>query len=186
MRRNQTRLALAVCGALLSVSMSACGGGGDSPTTNTNTNTAAPELTIPQKIAQLEDAGALPKLDRSADIKGPDADNNGIRDDIDAIIQKTYTEPAQRKAAVQFAAVLQSQLQVDPNNKAAVKALSVRSARHQLPGHPVWHHGQPELLGRSRVAGSLHGRHQGPQTRPAGLLEGPGWHRHLAAGGQYL
>lgn len=126
MRRNQTRLALAVCAALLSVSMSACGGGGDSSTANTPAPAA---LTIPQKIAQLEDAGALPKLDRSADIKGPDADNNGIRDDIDAIIQKTYTEPAQRKAAQQFAAVLQSQLQVDPNNKAAVKALSVRSAR---------------------------------------------------------
>jgi len=125
MRQTQKRLAFAMCGALLLASVSACGGGSDNPTDN-----ASPAaLTIPQKIAQLEDTGSLPKLDRSADIKGPDANSNGIRDDLDTIIQNTYTQPAQRKAAEQYAAVAQAQLLVDTNDKAAVKALSVRSAR---------------------------------------------------------
>jgi hypothetical protein len=125
MGRTRKRFGLALGGALLLASLGACGGGGGDTPAGDN----QPQLTIPQKIAQLEDTGALPKLDRSADIKGPDADGNGIRDDIDAIIRKTYSVPAQRKAAEQYAAVSQAQMVVDVNDKAAVKALSVRSAR---------------------------------------------------------
>jgi hypothetical protein len=127
MRQTQKRLAFAVCGALLLASVGACGGGGGSETPP-NAGDPAP-LTIPQKIAQLENTGALPKLDRSADIKGPDANGNGIRDDLDTLIQNTYTQPAQLKAAEQYAVVAQAQLLVDTNDKAAVKALAVRSAR---------------------------------------------------------
>ncbi len=38
---------------------------------------------IKEQLAELERAGVLPALNRSTDIAGPDADNNGIRDDID-------------------------------------------------------------------------------------------------------
>jgi len=41
------------------------------------------------KVKHLEQSGLIPVLDRSADLAGPDLDNNGIRDDIDAYINKS-------------------------------------------------------------------------------------------------
>lgn len=60
-----------------------------------------------EKLADLENRGLIPKLDRSDSLEGPDQDNNGIRDDIDAYIAQHYPEPAQRKAAEQFARAMQ-------------------------------------------------------------------------------
>ena len=39
-----------------------------------------------EQLAELERTGALPPLDRSSDIAGPDVDHNGTRYDIDAYI----------------------------------------------------------------------------------------------------
>jgi hypothetical protein len=44
------------------------------------------EPILSDKIIALKDSGVILKLDRSSDIKGPDQNLNGVRDDIDAWI----------------------------------------------------------------------------------------------------
>lgn len=92
--------------------------------------TGTPSATLTEQIKVLEDSGQLPRLDRSSDIKvkGPDADNCGIRDDIDAwIAAQPITDP-QKKAAQQMARVLQAKLLVDLNDKVALQTLGERTA----------------------------------------------------------
>lgn len=63
-------------------------------------------------------AGALPfvvTLRRDDDVRGTDVDGNGIRDDIDQYIARTFPDPNARAAAIQFATALQSSL-LDASN----------------------------------------------------------------------
>lgn len=71
-----------------------------------------------------EQHGVLPVLDRSSDIRGPDLDNNGVRDDIDKFIAALPLIDAQRRAAVQTARVQQRKLLADLSDKAALQVLS--------------------------------------------------------------
>lgn len=70
-----------------------------------------------------------PELDRTDTVAGIDADDNGIRDDIDAYISRTYANEEQRKAVSQYAKSLQASLLVDKTDKIAVKASSNTKAR---------------------------------------------------------
>jgi hypothetical protein len=81
------------------------------------------------KLQELEDSGAIPKLDRSDSIAGIDANSDGIRDDVEAYIASNYAGDAQRAAARQFAKVMQDAMLVDKTNLSAVKAIAVRSSR---------------------------------------------------------
>ena len=56
----------------------------DSTTTPALHEVIADETSLEKQIKAHEASGALSKLDRSSDIKGPDQNLNGIRDDIDA------------------------------------------------------------------------------------------------------
>lgn len=109
---------------ILPLLLAACGGGGSALAT------AGPvpvPLTPQQQLAALEVNGALPILDRSPSLAGPDANANGVRDDVDAYIAENYTVPVVRAAVQQMAGTLQSKLLVDLTDSAAVHALSVRS-----------------------------------------------------------
>jgi hypothetical protein len=97
----------------LTLSLSACGGGGTKPPESDPPKTP----TLAQQIAKLEKDGKLPLLDRSSDIKGPDADNNGIRDDVDTWIAAQPITELQKKAAQQAARVRQAELLVELTNK---------------------------------------------------------------------
>lgn len=67
------------------------------------------------------------QLDRSSDLKGPDTDNNGIRDDIDVwIAAQPITDP-QKKAAQQMARVQQAVLVADLSDKSTLQILGDRS-----------------------------------------------------------
>lgn len=55
-----------------------------------------------ERIAALEAEGKLPKLDRSSDLKGPDTNGDGVRDDIEAILKTKY-QGKQLAATVQLA-----------------------------------------------------------------------------------
>lgn len=57
----------------------------------------------PRSIADLERQGELPVLDRSEDLGGPDADGNGVRDDIDAWIARRGGAAARQDALRQLA-----------------------------------------------------------------------------------
>ena len=100
----------------IAFSLSACGGG--------SVRSDPPEsATLAQQIETLEKSGQLPQLDRSSDIKGSDADNNGIRDDIDAWIAAQPITDVQKKAAQQAARVRQAELVVDLTNKTELDRL---------------------------------------------------------------
>lgn len=106
---------------VLALLMTGCGGGGTG-------GTASP-LTPQEEIARLEANGELPVLEREPTLGGIDANSNGVRDDIERHIEKKYTEPAQRKAAMQTARAYQRMLLLDKSDPVAVEAVVVASAR---------------------------------------------------------
>lgn len=83
----------------------------------------AEEPSLIDQIKALETSGALPELDRSTDIKGPDQNLNGVRDDIEAWIAAQPMKEGQKKAAMQTAEVIQKSLLVDLNDKVAQQAI---------------------------------------------------------------
>lgn len=117
---------------LLALVLSACSGSDKPPapasatTTPVDQTSTVSAASVAAQIAALEASGKLPKLDRSSDIKGPDANNNGIRDDIDAWIAAQPISEVQKKAAQQAAKVQQATLLVDLNDKAALQAVGNR------------------------------------------------------------
>ncbi|PZO12769.1 MAG: hypothetical protein DCF26_18225 [Burkholderiales bacterium] len=115
---SQTSVALAA----IVFSLTACGGGGIK-------SEPSESLTLAQQIDMLEKTGQLPMLDRSNDIKGPDTNNNGIRDDIDAWITAQPITDAQKKAAQQMARVQQAKILVDLSDKSALQMLGDQSMR---------------------------------------------------------
>jgi hypothetical protein len=83
-------------------------------------NADVPSLT--EQIKALEVSGALPVLDRSTNIKGPDQDLNGVRDDIDAWIATLPITETQKRAATQKAKSTQNALLVDTKDAVAMDA----------------------------------------------------------------
>ena len=110
-------------GLLCICMLTACGIDSAEPVNNEAARTPA------QKIAKMQDSGRLPELERTDTAEGIDADKNGIRDDIDAYIKKTYASEEQQKAVNQYAKSLQASLLVDKDNKIAVKAVTNSKAR---------------------------------------------------------
>jgi hypothetical protein len=132
-------------GVLLAAMLAACGGGsgggssffgagtGASATSTGNSSESSPasssgtspttsgSLTLARQIEQLERKGGYPALDRSSDIAGPDANKNGVRDDVEAWINTLSVTEPQRKALMQKAKSLQQTLLVDLTDKAAVR-----------------------------------------------------------------
>ena len=85
---------------------------------------ASEPSSMKEQLTELGRTGELPALDRSTDIAGPDTDNNGIRDDIDAYIAALPVSDAVKKAARQRARVQQRSLLIDLNDRPALKALA--------------------------------------------------------------
>jgi hypothetical protein len=100
------------------MAVTSCGGSQSSPAPqppNPPTSSAAdglvgtPDQPFAQRVAQtpyptsslLKDPEAMKR------ILGPDLDQNGIRDDVDALIDTLTTDPIERKAYQQYARVLQ-------------------------------------------------------------------------------
>lgn len=72
------------------------------------------------EIEALEAKGVLPILDQSSDLPGVDEDKNGIRDDIDAVLEQLPVDDSARAAVVQLAQSLQSALIVDIDHNTAL------------------------------------------------------------------
>lgn len=77
-----------------------------------------------EKLKALENSGSLSKLERSDSLAGTDANNNGIRDDIDEYITKKYGNPKQRAAVVQLSKSMQKTLLADTTNAIEVKSIN--------------------------------------------------------------
>jgi len=118
--------------ALATLALSACGGGNRPPVPAGATAPApAPGSATPtllDQIKALEASGQLPQLDRSSSIPGPDANHNGVRDDIEAWIAALPITDKQKKAALQDARSNQKMLLVDLTDKTALQALGDEGA----------------------------------------------------------
>lgn len=90
---------------LLALSLAACGGGAQ----------------LDKQIKALEKSGAVPALDRTSSIAGPDLNKNGVRDDIEAYITHLPLAPVQQRAALQKARAIQLTLTVDLTDKVALQ-----------------------------------------------------------------
>lgn len=112
---------------ILAMFLAACGGGRTSSPSAPAATEPAPrpsEPSMKDQIDELEQQGVLPELDRSTDIAGPDADGNGIRDDIDAYIAALPVSEPVKRAARQVARVQQKSLLLDLKDKPVLMALS--------------------------------------------------------------
>ncbi len=116
-------IALAI---LFTVFLSACAKDSSSsdekPTTPQNEAPAA--KTISEAITKLQELGHLPKLDRSTTLGGIDADENGIRDDIDNYIASLDLSPKQSRAMRDFASNLQSIQLMDLDDSNLLKVVN--------------------------------------------------------------
>lgn len=81
-----------------------------------------PTPTLAEQNKTLEDTGAYPKLDRSTDLKGPDQNLNGVRDDVEAWINAQPITDVQKRAVLQIAETFQKTLFVDLTDKVALQA----------------------------------------------------------------
>lgn len=105
---------------LAAVVLSACGGGSGGATGSA--------LTDKERIAALEAEGKLPKLDRSSDLKGPDLNSDGVRDDIEAILKAKY-QGKQLAATVQFARSYRPVFDLPEGDRVAAQTVSNQGTR---------------------------------------------------------
>lgn len=105
---------------LAAVVLAACGGG--------NGGGIGSAQTDKDRIAALEADGKLPKLDRSADLKGPDLNSDGVRDDIEAILKAKY-QGKQLAATVQFARSYRPVFDLPEGDRVAAQTVSNQGTR---------------------------------------------------------
>jgi hypothetical protein len=101
----------------LATALFGCSGG----ETAARASAPAAPATLKEQIAALEKSGALPALDRSTDVKGPDANNNGVRDDIEAWIAALPITDIQKKAAMQKARGIQMKMTAATGDRVALQ-----------------------------------------------------------------
>lgn len=94
------------------------GGGGEAP---------AAEATS-AVVTRLQTSGALLTLDRTTDVAGPDANRDGVRDDVATWIGTRPYAADMSKAATQLAKAYQSVLTVAVTDDAAVRAARLASS----------------------------------------------------------
>lgn len=91
--------------------MVACGG------PNVPDSTTTPPGNFKEAFAQLEARGELPVLDRTDTIAGIDANQNGVRDDIEAFINSLPDTPLQKKRLYNLQRALNNAMLVDLKDK---------------------------------------------------------------------
>lgn len=120
---------LLAAAASLTLTLAGCdfGGGSDSPSQPTGRDNTP--VSLSEHITQLEASGQLPRLDRSMDQLGSDANANGVRDDIDAWIAGRALSVQRTKALTRAAKTAQAALTVNAADSSAVRAVARQGAR---------------------------------------------------------
>jgi len=106
--------------------------------TDSNTDASTTFVSIEAELENLEDRGLIPRLDTGTTVEGTDADDNGIRDDIEAYIDFLPITETQKDASLSYARSFQQELLVDlddeveinltiQNTMATMKCLQSRS-----------------------------------------------------------
>lgn len=118
--------------SLAALLLSACGSGTTSSDSsnsataaNSNASSSAPPVSsVFEAVRKGEADGSLPVLNRDATVAGPDADGNGVRDDIDAYIDRLTDTPAQKAGSRQLSAGILASLVADVHDNNALDAAS--------------------------------------------------------------
>jgi len=107
---------------LIAVMISACSGGGSADPSSATAPPVSSAASSPSAPADTPPTSRIiDNEDMTAGLKGVDANNNGIRDDIDRLIALKYSAtPAMRKAAEQEAKALQKILNVATKTQARI------------------------------------------------------------------
>jgi len=71
----------------------------------------------------------LTLAEQSSKMEESDNNQNGIRDDIDAYIQKNFTDANQQNSVKRFAKSMQEFLLVNPDDREAAKAASIKNSK---------------------------------------------------------
>lgn len=112
-------VSLAFAAAVMISGCSGGGGGSDSP--GGVASPSAPAASSPTSSGTAPAQRIIDNEDLTAGLKGIDANNNGIRDDIDRLIAQKYSiTPAMKKAVEQKAKALQKILSVDTKIQARI------------------------------------------------------------------
>ena len=104
---------------LVTISITACGGGGGGGG-DTNILSHSSSATIEEVLKTAEQSGELPKLNRGASVAGPDINNNGVRDDIDAYIDSLPDSVEQKAALRQASAAITQAMVIDAADQNAL------------------------------------------------------------------
>ncbi|QHI97312.1 hypothetical protein GT347_04550 [Xylophilus rhododendri] len=159
---KRTRAALVACVVL---SLSACGGGnsvvandiaapvggapaGEAATAGTPAAPGGPGpapaaiMTLGDAIRAAEAAGQLPRLNRERTVAGPDADANGVRDDIDAYVAALPSPAEQRGALLQLSRALQVAMLADTGQQSGLIAATRGIAKAVACIHQVYPTGE--------------------------------------------
>lgn len=132
--------------------LAGCGGGSGGNSTNSGTSgnsgnqgggvpavPSPPQVktaqSVSEAIAMLETSGQLPRLQRDGGLTGTDANNNGVRDDLDAYINAKNLPADQKQALVQHARAMQAALSV---NLADANAVNESSKAITRGVHCIW------------------------------------------------
>ena len=117
---NKNNLLIATIFALLTA-CSGDGGGGGTPAPSSSASSGAGTATGPGTTTPAANTRIIDNEDMTAGLKGVDANNNGIRDDIDRLIALKYSAtPALKKAAEQKARALQKFMEATTKQQALV------------------------------------------------------------------
>lgn len=103
--------------AFLVISIRCCTNGGDSNTTNH-------PATVGEALRTSDKNGTFPSLNRDNTVAGPDMDNNGVRDDIDAFINSLPDTLSQKAALRQISSAIRNAMLFDTTDQNALVAAS--------------------------------------------------------------
>lgn len=102
--------------------LTACGGG--SSGTASALPTSPTVKTTAEAISLADKNGTLPALNRDSTVAGPDANANGVRDDLDTYIAALPDTSPQKSALSQMSASLGKAMLTDTTNQSAMLAAS--------------------------------------------------------------
>ncbi|HDR9106045.1 hypothetical protein P5X00_36545 [Paraburkholderia sp. A2RO-4L] len=158
MHQRTGRFGRSLCTTLAIAALSACSGLTTHAPSEVTRSLPSGTLSTTE-LQALDSHGKLPALDWSADLKGPDKDGNGIRDDVDAIIRTDGSGPAwpvkfknsaQRAAVNQLAKAYQTVATLDTHDSKAVDV-----AKEKLTAALACAQSRFEIADNTMMAGSL-------------------------------
>ncbi|HEY5514548.1 MAG TPA: hypothetical protein VIK40_12975 [Geomonas sp.] len=110
---------IAIC---LVIFLTSCSGG------NNNNSTTHPPTTVADALKASDQSGAYPALNHDSTIAGPDLDNNGVRDDVDAYINALPDNSSQKSALRQTHSAISNAMLADTTNQNALVAATRKIA----------------------------------------------------------